>query len=142
MTQTLRILLAVLGVSAILIAVSIIALGAQATAWTAERLYDAVTGYRSLSEPWPATMDSELRFYAALWGAYGMVLIAVARDFARRGGFVPALATIFFVGGVGRAISYVAVGPPHPAFTALMAIELILPPILFGLWFGTRRAPR
>ena len=25
-------------------------------------------------------MDTELRFYAALWGAYGLVLLLVARD--------------------------------------------------------------
>jgi hypothetical protein len=94
-----------------------------------------LAGWRGpLTPPWPPTMDSELRFYAPFWGTYGFLVIAVARDLKRLGRWVPWLALVFFLGGVGRAISIAAVGAPHPVFVVLMAIELLLPPILVALW--------
>jgi hypothetical protein len=47
---------------------------------------------------------------------------------------------VFFVGGVGRAISCVQVGAPHPLFLNLMAIELIVPPIFLLLYVRARMA--
>jgi hypothetical protein len=49
---------------------------------------------------------------------------------------------VFFAGGVGRAISHLSVGTPHPFFTVLMAIELLLPPVLVLLWLAARRQRR
>jgi hypothetical protein len=139
MLPTLRALLGVLGVSAILICLSIMILGAGATAATAERAFDALTGWRGPpSPPWPPTMDSELRFYAPFWGVYGIILVAVARDMRRRGHLVPWLAAVFFAGGVGRAISWFSVGPPHPFFLTLMAVELLTPPVLVILGRGAK----
>ena len=140
MLSALRVLLIALGLSAVAIALSIWLLGAEATARMSERVYAAATGRRGASEPWPATMDSELRFYAALWAAYGVVLVQTARAMPTALPRVPWLAAIFFAGGVGRAISWLQVGPPHPFFTVLMAIELGLPPILLALWAAARRA--
>lgn len=139
MLATLRILLASLGASAVLIALMDIHLGPGSTAAIFEELYGAATGWRGASEPWPATMDSELRFYAAMWGGYGVVLIWVARDLAARLDLAPWLAAVFFVGGAGRVLSLLAVGPPHPFFTLLMWIELGLPPLLILLWLAVRR---
>jgi hypothetical protein len=85
-------------------------------------------------------MDSELRFYAPFWGAYGILLLAVVTNFPARGGLTPWLAAVFFAGGVGRAISYAAVVAPHPFFVLLMAIELLTPPVLIILWWRARRA--
>jgi hypothetical protein len=53
--------------------------------------------------------------------------------------WVPWLAATFFAGGVGRALSWVSVGPPHPFFLALMATELTLPLVLVVLWLAVRR---
>ena len=140
MLATLRVLLIILGVSAIAICLSIVFLGPGTTASLAEHLYDALTGrHGSPSGPWSATMDSELRFYAPFWGAYGIILIVVARDLARLGHWVPWLAVLFLLGGLGRAISYAMVGPPHPFFVLLMTIELVTPPILAGLWWTGQR---
>jgi hypothetical protein len=137
---TLRIIMAILGVSAVLICASILILGAQSTAWGAERVFGAFTGHHAgLSEPWPATMDSELRFYAPFWGAYGVILLITARELPTKGNFVPLLAAMFFAGGVGRALSYFQVGAPHPFFVLLMVIELVTPTIMLFLWFGTAR---
>src|SRR6267142_3049818 len=99
----------------------------QLTRQTVSRHFS--THLRGLNYPvtgaWPPTMDSELRFYAALWGAYGFILIAVARNLRAMLHYVPLLAATFFVGGAGRALSYFQVGPPHPFFVLLMVIELV-----------------
>jgi hypothetical protein len=67
-------------------------------------------------------------------------MVWTARDLAARLYLVPWLAGVFFLGGVGRVISYAAVGPPHPFFLVLMGFELLLPPVLAGLWLGVRAA--
>ena len=138
MLSVLRVLLIILGVSAIAICLSIVFFGPGDTAQISELTFDALIGRDGpLSGRWPATMDSELRFYAPFWGAYGVILIAVARDLARLGRWVPWLALLFFAGGLGRAISWATTGAPHPFFLFLMTIELVLPPILIVLWrFG------
>jgi Domain of unknown function (DUF4345) len=140
MITVLRVLLLVLGVSAVAICLSIVLLGPSFTAGFSEAQFDWLTGSKHpATGPWPATMDNEMRFYAPFWGAYGLVLLTVARDLPKKLGFVPPLSALFFVGGVGRAISWGMVGPPHPFFSLLMAIELILPVVFMALWFGARR---
>jgi hypothetical protein len=112
MRTLLRVLLGGLGVSAVLIALSILTVGAGATAAAAERVFDALSGWRGPDSPrWPPTMDdNELRFYAALWGAYGVVLLLAARDYTGWAVRVPWLAAVFFVGGTGRAFSWLMIG--------------------------------
>ena len=140
MRTTLRILLGALGVSAVMIALSILLLGAGATADSGEQVFDALTGWRGpASPPWPATMDNELRFYAALWGAYGLLLLRAAREPRLAAAWTPWLAAAFFAGGVGRVLSWIGVGPPHPFFLTLMASELAVPPVLVGIWWAAGR---
>jgi hypothetical protein len=139
MLRAIRICLFVLGASAIGIALSILLLGAETTASLAEWGFGAVSGWRGPpSEHWPPTMDSELRFYAALWGAYGIVVLRAALNLADRLSEVPWLAGVFFAGGVGRVLSRLSTGAPHPFFTLLMTIELVLPVVLIGLWLGAQ----
>jgi len=140
MLSTLRVLIVALGVSAMAIALSIFVLGAAQTAWTGERVYDLLTGWRGpLTPAWPASMDNELRFYSALWGGYGLLLLTAARDIARWDRAIPWLAGVFFVGGVGRVISVLEVGAPHPFFLMLAGAELVLPPVMIGLWLASKR---
>ncbi len=140
MILALRAILVALGGAALLICLSIMVPGPGFTAASAEHLFDALTGYHGPdSGAWPATMDSELRFYAPFWGAYGLLLLDAARDLRRRSRRIPWLAGLFFVGGLGRAISWMSVGRPHPFFALLMAIELILPPVIVLLWLATNR---
>ena len=143
MLHALRICLAILGVSAIAIALSIMILGAGATASLAESAFDAVSGWHGPpSGRWPATMDSELRFYAALWGAYGIIVLRAASGLPRTLPWAPWIAAVFFAGGLGRVLSRVRVGPPHPFFTLLMTLELTLPLSIAGLWLGGRSQAR
>ena len=140
MTFAIRIILVILGAAALVICLSIMFLGPGATASVFEHVFDALTGYPGPdSGPWPPTMDSELRFYAPFWGAYGLVLLDTARDLRRGEHRIGWLAAIFFAGGLGRALSWAATGRPHPFFMMLMAIELMLPPLLVLMAFLARR---
>jgi hypothetical protein len=140
MRTTLRVLIAGLGISAVVIALSIFVAGAAQTAWLGERVYDALTGWRGPFSPaWPASMDNELRFYSALWGGYGLLLLAAARDMAKWDRAMPWLAGVFFAGGVGRILSVLEVGAPHPFFLMLAGVELVLPPVMIGLWLASKR---
>jgi len=140
MLTALRVCLLVLGLSAVAIALSIFLFGARFTAGSAEALFSTVSGWRGPpTGPWPPTMDSELRFYAALWGAYGVVVLRAARDLTNRLAEIPWLAGVFFAGGVGRVLSRLSVGAPHPFFTLLLGIEILLPLVLVALWYAASR---
>jgi Domain of unknown function (DUF4345) len=80
-----------------------------------------------------ATMDSEDRFYAVFFLAWGAAMIYCARDLRARQELFGALLLTFFLGGVARVISALAVGPPNTTFIFLGALELGLPP-LFWWW--------
>lgn len=84
------------------------------------------------------TNDSEDRFYATLFAFFGFAIIWCARDPRRRITALRALMLVFFIGGVGRVFSVMAVGLPHPLFVALGISELAIP-ILF--WWVDRTPP-
>lgn len=143
MKTFLRANLILLGASAVMIAASILLLGAEATARFGEDLFAHVSGWSGPNSPsWAPSMDSELRFYAALWLAYGVFALRTGIQFDRREDETPILLGVFFAGGLGRLLSWAAVGPPHPFFLMLAAIELGLPPLLFLAWAALRRTRR
>jgi hypothetical protein len=78
----------------------------------------------------PASVDSELRFYAAWYAAAGVVLLRAARRLDSHGATVRAVSAVFFLGGCARVLSIIVVGTPHPLFVVLMAIELAIPAIV------------
>jgi TRAP-type C4-dicarboxylate transport system permease small subunit len=135
MILALRTLLVMFGVSCVLISLSILLVGPELVQRAFENVYAALGGPNGQGEHWAATMDSELRFYAALFGAYGLIVLRVAARLPAEGTNVVWLAAVLFVGGIGRAISRWATGVPSPIFMVLMAIELMLPLIFVLLWF-------
>ena len=88
------------------------------------------------SVPVNATMDSEDRFYASLFLGFGLAHIWAARDLSSRKRVVLALQATFFVGGLARIVSWLAVGPPIQLFIFLGALELLIPPLV---WWALRR---
>ena len=84
------------------------------------------------SIPVNPTMDSEDRFYASLFLGFGLAHIWAAQRLERRAQTVLALQAIFFVGGLARMVSVLAVGPPIPLFVILGALELLVPPLIWG----------
>jgi len=137
---TLKFLLYLLGLAAVLIGASIFLFGADRTANISATIVGfLVGGFAPVKGLDVANVDSELRFYAVFWIAYGVVLLSTATDLARHGSRVPLLLSLFFLGGIGRLISYFSAGIPHPLFVTLMVVELAVPPILYFLWLGTER---
>jgi hypothetical protein len=84
--------------------------------------------------PVNATMDSEDRFYATLFLGFGAALMWCSRDLKTRHSLLGALLVTFFLSGVSRIISVIAVGWPNHLFIFLGALELLLPP-LFWYWY-------
>jgi hypothetical protein len=124
MRLALRIILLVGGIAAVLIA-----------------LLHVVFGPASIpgSVPANATMDSEDRFYAAIFLGFGVALLWCAQSIEQRGKAIRFLIAVFFLGGCARLISVMFVGPPNRLFQALMAVELLLPP---AVWFLLSRVER
>lgn len=142
MKSTLRACLYLLGGSAVLIALSMILLGAHATTASGARMFSAVSGWSATEDlGWTASMDSEMRFYAVMWLMYGLFSLRAARHLESRHGDVPVLAIVLFVGGLARGVSWLSLGAPHPFFAMLMLIELLLPPLLLFLWRWSVASP-
>lgn len=85
------------------------------------------------SIPVNATMDSEDRFFGAIFLAYGVALLWCAVDVDRKLTQVKLAALAFFAGGLARLVSMAATGLPAPFFIAMTAVELLLPGILVWL---------
>lgn len=81
------------------------------------------------SVPVNATMDSEDRFYATLFAAYGVAILWCVKDIERKSTVVYFLLATFFAGGLARLVSIAAVGPPNGFFVAMTVLELLIPPL-------------
>jgi hypothetical protein len=96
---------------------------------TAAGLHTVITGAKSvpgedLANP---ALESELRFYAAFYVAYGLAALRVAPRADRDTEAVRALAGVLLLAGLARAGGWLAAGRPHNLQRALLAIELAAP---------------
>jgi hypothetical protein len=100
---------------------------------TVAGLVTVITGAGSLpgQEASNPTVESELRFYAAFYVAFGLgLLLYVAPRADRDGTAVRAAAGALFLAGLARATGWIAVGRPHGTQLVLLAVELAAPPLL------------
>ncbi|NKY87194.1 DUF4345 domain-containing protein [Nocardia veterana] len=74
-----------------------------------------------------ATIDSDMRFYAVLFGAYGLVVVWCARNVERKGAAINLLGAVFFVGGLARLLAWAATGEPNWFYVLMTPVELVLP---------------
>ena len=121
--KTFQVFLGLFGIAAILIALLHVVLGPS-----------AIPGSVSVN----ATMDSEDRFYATLFAAYGVALLWCIKDIERKSIVVYFLAAAFFAGGLARLVSVAAVGLPNTFFIAMTVLELLIP--LFMVFMQSRIA--
>jgi hypothetical protein len=124
MRKTLQVLLGVFGAAAIGIAMLHIVLGPA-----------SIPG----AVPVNATMDSEDRFYATLFLAFGGTLLWCIKDVERKAKIVYFLMLTFFVGGLSRLVSMSVVGPPNNFFIAMTILELLLPLLYAYLQYRVSR---
>lgn len=136
----LRLFMGSLGFCAVIIGTMFFLFGAQFTA----EFFSFIPGLFVESEQITgfdnADIDGEFRFYSVFWIAYGCILLHAARHLDKMLNWVPLLAGLFFMGGIGRVLSIVQYGEPHLLFQILLAIELVLPVVIMGLWLSIRRA--
>jgi hypothetical protein len=102
---------------------------------TAAGLHTVIAGGKSVPGQRLAntSVESELRFYAAFYVAYGLVALRVAPRAGHDAAAVRALAGALFLGGLARASGWLAVGPPHRVQRALLVLELAAPPAIVAL---------
>ena len=143
MFQFTRLMLTVLGISAIVIGLMIFLIGPHSTANLFGNIFTSVVGSTGYSGGLHnANIDSEMRFYSVFWMAYGVSLIWLASNIVQFRIWVFAGLGMFFLGGVGRLISFVIAGAPDPLFVTLMAIELVGPTIITAVFAAAcRRTP-
>ena len=137
---TLIALLLALGLSAIVIGLSIFVLGAAETSRMVETAYGHLTGSAPVTASgYSARVEQIIRFFTGFWIVYGAIVVATALNLKRWSANVPGLATVLFLGGLGRLFAYRQFGSPHPTFVVMMVAELALPPVLVALWAEVRR---
>jgi len=105
-------------------------------------LHTVTTGARSIvgqprADP---AIESELRFYAAFYFAYGLLLLRIAPAADRDAGAVRAAAAALFLGGLARAGAWRAAGRPNALQRLLLVVELGGPPVIVA-WQARLNAP-
>jgi hypothetical protein len=80
-----------------------------------------------------ATIDSDMRFYALLFAAYGLVFVWCAVDIADRGRVANILGALFFGGGLARLLAWAATGQPNWFYVVMIPVELIVPLVNWAL---------
>jgi hypothetical protein len=80
-----------------------------------------------------ATIDSDLRFYALLFAAYGLTYVWCAADIADRGRVANVLGAIFFAGGLARLLAWGVSGQPNWFYVLMIPVELLIPLVNWAL---------
>jgi Domain of unknown function (DUF4345) len=99
---------------------------------TAAGLDTVIRGGKSVAgaEAASPAVESEVRFYAAFYVAYGVTALRVAPRADRDAAAVRALAGALLLAGLARAGGWLAVGRPHALQRGLLVIELAAPPLI------------
>jgi hypothetical protein len=87
-----------------------------------------------------ATIDSDMRFYAVLFAAFGGGFIWAAKDLDRRASIVNLLGLVFFVGGLARLLAWVQTGIPNWFYLVMIPVELVIPVVNWLLLTGVRHS--
>lgn len=83
--------------------------------------------------PVNATIDSDMRFYALLFAAYGLAFVWCAADITHRGRVANVLGAMFFAGGLARLFAWAVTGQPNWFYVAMVPVELIIPVVNYAL---------
>jgi hypothetical protein len=80
-----------------------------------------------------ATLNSQLRFFAAIWFGFGVMLWIVAGDLVQQATWFKLMCWILILSGVGRLASIIQFGLPAPPFIGATFLELAGIPLLL-IW--------
>lgn len=137
-----RFLISLLGGSAIAIGLMMALVGPGPTARFFGDALSVVLGVKAYSGGMVhVNVDSEMRFFAVFFVAYGALLLWLSARLESHQRWVYCAIAVFFFGGVARLFSVASFGWPDPLFVLLMAIEItgpIIVAVLFGLGLRAR----
>jgi hypothetical protein len=80
-----------------------------------------------------ATIDSDMRFYALLFAAFGATFVWCAGNITDRGHVANLLGAVFFAGGFARLIAWAATGQPNWFYVLMIPVELFIPMVNYAL---------
>lgn len=83
--------------------------------------------------PWPADLDSHLRFLSGVFLAVGLAFWSCVPRIESRTGRFRLLCALVFAGGVARLASLGLAGPPSTGHLLGLGMELVVVPLL-ALW--------
>lgn len=83
--------------------------------------------------PVNATIDSDMRFYALLFTAYGLTFVWCAADITQRRHVVNVLGAVFFGGGLARLLAWAITGEPNWFYVGMIPVELVIPLVNYAL---------
>jgi Domain of unknown function (DUF4345) len=75
-------------------------------------------------------LSSQNRFYGVAFSLYGVLLLICAGNVVKYQTILRAALWVFFAAGIARFIAMATHGLPPPLVLALLASELLLPPLL------------
>jgi len=95
-------------------------------------LYAVLTGVGGMpgSPAATASVEGELRFFAAFYVAFGAFTLWLAPRLESQTMLVRGWALTLFAAGLARGIGWLDVGRPDDLFVALMVAELAIPPVV------------
>lgn len=76
------------------------------------------------------TLNSQLRFFGAIWIGYGAALLWIAKDPVSRAEPFRLLAAFLVLSGFGRLLSMAQFGPPAAPLIVAMFVEVVAVPLL------------
>lgn len=82
-----------------------------------------------------AALNSQNRFYGVAFSLYGVLFYLCSTDLAKYATVLRCVLWVFFAAGLARLVSIATHGVPPPLVVALLATELVLPPLLH-LWLS------
>ena len=89
--------------------------------------------YASTDIPTVPVLDSNLRFFGGVWLGLGIALLWLVPRIESEGALFRAIWVAIFLGGIGRALSFLLIDAPPLAFIGFTALELVGAP-LFIYW--------
>jgi hypothetical protein len=89
--------------------------------------------FLALDPPWPADLDSHLRYLSGILLALGLAWWSCVPGIEGKGARFRLLALLTVAGGLARLISLVTGGPPSAGHLAGLCLELAAVPLLV-LW--------
>lgn len=92
-----------------------------------------IWGPALLGESARGPLDSHFRYLSGLLAAIGIAYWTAVPDIEREGLKFSLLTLIVVAGGFSRALGMLIMGPPGPAMSAALVMELVVAPLLY-LW--------